>query len=138
MFNPKVSAIEEMKDLDSITMDELHGILTTCEMRIEGPKSKEATFKAAKKKKERENIHYSSSSISSEESYAEIAQFVNKLKRGTGKYKGKLPLKCFRCGKIGHFAAKFSHKHDEHNTLPQRREMNKGKYYKKNNLYFNT
>jgi hypothetical protein len=28
------------------------------------------------------------------------------LKRGTGKYKGMLPLKCFNCGKIGHFANK--------------------------------
>ena len=28
------------------------------------------------------------------------------MKKGTGKYKGKLPLKCFSCGKIGHFASK--------------------------------
>jgi hypothetical protein len=28
------------------------------------------------------------------------------LKRGTNKYKGILPLKCFNCGKIGHFANK--------------------------------
>jgi hypothetical protein len=28
------------------------------------------------------------------------------LKRGIGKYKGKIPLKCFNCGKIGHFGAK--------------------------------
>jgi len=26
-FNPKVSAIEEMSDLDNITVDEIHGIL---------------------------------------------------------------------------------------------------------------
>jgi hypothetical protein len=31
-FDPKISAIEEMKDLDILTMDELHGILTTYEM----------------------------------------------------------------------------------------------------------
>jgi hypothetical protein len=36
----------------------------------------------------------------------EMANFVRKLKRGTGKYKGKLPLKCFNCGKIGHFSTK--------------------------------
>jgi hypothetical protein len=31
---------------------------------------------------------------------------VRRLKKGIGKYKGKLPLKCFNCGKIGHFASK--------------------------------
>ena len=35
IFNLKVSAIEEMKDLDKLTMDALHGILTTYKMRIE-------------------------------------------------------------------------------------------------------
>ena len=35
----------------------------------------------------------------------EIENFVMKLKRRTGKYKGKLPLICFNCGKIGHFAS---------------------------------
>jgi len=38
-----------------------------------------------------------------------MANFVRKLKRGTGKYKGMLPLICFNCGKIGHFASKFPH-----------------------------
>jgi hypothetical protein len=28
------------------------------------------------------------------------AQFVRKLKRGSGKYKGKLPFKCFNCGRV--------------------------------------
>jgi hypothetical protein len=36
----------------------------------------------------------------------EEANFVKNMKRGTGKYKGKLPLKCFGCGRIGHFASK--------------------------------
>jgi len=31
---------------------------------------------------------------------------VRKLKRGTSTYKGNLPLKCFNCGEIGHFASK--------------------------------
>jgi hypothetical protein len=31
---------------------------------------------------------------------------VRKLKRGTDKYKGKIPFKCFNCGKVGHFASK--------------------------------
>jgi hypothetical protein len=35
-----------------------------------------------------------------------MANFVRKLKRGTDKYKGMLPLKCFNFGKNGHFATK--------------------------------
>jgi hypothetical protein len=34
-FNPKISALEERSDLNSIIMDELHGIFTAYEMRIE-------------------------------------------------------------------------------------------------------
>jgi hypothetical protein len=42
-FDAKVSSIEEMKDLDSLTMDELHGILIAYEMRTEkeNPSKKE-------------------------------------------------------------------------------------------------
>jgi hypothetical protein len=32
-FNPKISALEEISDLNSISMDELHGIFTAYEMR---------------------------------------------------------------------------------------------------------
>jgi hypothetical protein len=34
-FNPKISTLEERSDLKSISMDELHGIFTTYEMRTE-------------------------------------------------------------------------------------------------------
>ena len=33
IFYVNVSSLEEIKDLDTITMDEFHGILTTYEMR---------------------------------------------------------------------------------------------------------
>jgi hypothetical protein len=36
-----------------------------------------------------------------------MENFVRKLKRGTEKYKGMLPSKCFNCGKIGNFTNKF-------------------------------
>jgi hypothetical protein len=52
-FNPKISSLEERTDLDSLSMDELHGIFTTYEMGIEqdNPVTKEETFKASKKTK---------------------------------------------------------------------------------------
>jgi hypothetical protein len=34
-FDPKISKLEERADIDSISIDELHGIFTTYEMRIE-------------------------------------------------------------------------------------------------------
>jgi hypothetical protein len=34
-FDPKISALEERVDLDSISMDELHGIFTIYEIRTE-------------------------------------------------------------------------------------------------------
>ena len=39
------------------------------------------------------------------------AKFVRRLKKGSGKYKGKMPFKCFKSGKIGHFDSKCSLKH---------------------------
>jgi len=53
-FNPKIYVIEEMKDLDKLTVDELHGTLTAYEIRIEYDNPpitsrKETNFKASKK-----------------------------------------------------------------------------------------
>jgi general stress protein 26 len=50
--------MEERDDLGMIRMDELHGILTTYEMRTkhENPSKKEAFFKASKKTKKKKNI----------------------------------------------------------------------------------
>jgi hypothetical protein len=39
-----------------------------------------------------------------------MANFVRKLKKGTRKYKGMLPMKCFNYGGIGHFSSKCPHK----------------------------
>lgn len=44
-----------MKDMKSLTLDQLHGILTTFEMRKGGPSEmREETFKATTKGKEKE------------------------------------------------------------------------------------
>jgi hypothetical protein len=64
-FDPKISTLEEREDLGTISMDELHGIFTTYEMRTkqENPSKKEATFKASKKTKKK-NKHKSKSNCS--------------------------------------------------------------------------
>lgn len=104
-FNTKVSTLEERKDLDKITMDKMHGILTTYEMRIEvdQPSKKECALKDSKRTKEGK---HTSKTSSSEESNEEEANFVKKVTRGSEKYEGELPFKCFNCGKIGHFSSK--------------------------------
>jgi len=84
----------------------LQGILATYEMRTsnENPSNKEATFKVAKKDKKK--VETKTNNHEDLEEDMEEANFVKNLKRGAGKYKGKLPLKCFNCGRIGHFASK--------------------------------
>ena len=93
----QVSTLEERNDLKTMTVDETHGILTVYEMRtgLNETSKKEAVFKVTSKNQ--------SENIDDEESL-----FVSRLNQGTGKYKGKLPLKCFNYGRIGHFSHKCS------------------------------
>ena len=90
-YESKVSTLEEQDDLKKVTVDEMHGILTAYEMRTRHDKisKKEAAFKVTSKNQ--------SQNLDDEESL-----FVSILDKGTGKYKGKLALKCFNCGRIGH------------------------------------
>ena len=85
-FNPKISTLEERLDLNSISMDELHGIFTTYEMRTEQENSdvKEAAFKASKRsnqKKNEQEEYRRSNDIS--ENDEEVANFVKRLNKGT-------------------------------------------------------
>ena len=50
-YDSKVSNLEERDDLDAMTIDELHGIFTSYEMRTgqNGSSKKEATFKSISK-----------------------------------------------------------------------------------------
>jgi hypothetical protein len=54
-FDPKISALEERTYLDSISMDEIHGIFIAYEMidEHENPVTKEASFKETKKTKKK-------------------------------------------------------------------------------------
>jgi hypothetical protein len=71
---------------------------------------KEETFKASKRSNQNKKEEYSSNSDDSEDD-EEVANFFKRLNKGTnGRYRGKLPLICFNCDGIGHFANKCPHK----------------------------
>lgn len=130
-FDAKVSTIEEMEELDKLMVDKLHGISTAYEMRtnVEISSKKETTFKASKKGEEKEQ---KSSESSEEDIEDEAAHLVRKLKRGSGKYKGKLPLRCFNCGKIGHFASKCPYEiENDSNDEKESRFKNNKKFVKR-------
>jgi hypothetical protein len=118
-------------------MDELHGIFTAYEMRTEqeNPDIKEASFKASKRsKKKGKQKEHSSNSDFSEDDEEEVANFVRRLNKGTNdRYKGKIPLICFNCDGIGHFANKCPHKKNKRNDedYSNRKQTYKGKITKK-------
>jgi hypothetical protein len=60
-----------------------------------------------------------------------MENFIIKLQKGTIKYKGKLPLKGFNCGKIGHFANKCPYARISDND--EEKEPKKEKKYQKGN-----
>jgi len=128
-FESKVPAIEEKQDLQTITMIELHRILTAFEMRKGGPSNmREATFKASAKGKEE---HNESGHISKEKDEVNL---VNKLQRGSRRFRGKLPFKFFACGRVGHYAAKCPHKDKyekgkEYAKWNRKQVVNKRSYY---------
>ena len=70
------------------------------EMRIEDKVTsrKEAAFKVSSKQVGK-NKSTKGKPTSDDFDDEEITNFVRRLKRGTGKYKGKLPLNCFSSGK---------------------------------------
>eukprot|EP00253_Pinus_taeda_P007385 PITA_07385 len=82
-FESKVSAIEEKQDLQTITMTQLHGILTAFKMRKGGPSDiREATFKASGREEINESGHISEGE--------EETNFVKNLERGSGRFRDTL------------------------------------------------
>jgi hypothetical protein len=137
-FDPKILSLKERTDLKSISMEELHGIFKTYEMRTKQENSyvKEEAFKTSirsnQKGKKQEKKHRSNSDVSEDDK--EVANFVRRLNKGTNSmYRGKLPLICFNYDDIGHFYNKFPHKkkrNDEGDS--KRRQTYKGKRTTKN------
>jgi hypothetical protein len=141
-YDAKISTIEDRPDIDTLTVDQLHGIFTAYEMRTGNDKSskRETTFKASKTKmKQEQKTNDKLSDISDDET----TKFIKKLNKGTGKYKGKIPLICFNCGKIGHFVNKCPNpkqeESDDERTLKNHKKINtnnKKKFNKKNKTFF--
>ena len=72
----------------------------------------------------------------------EVEKFMKKLKKGTGKFKGKLPCKYFHCGKVGYFSNKCPYPKQEesdgeetYKEYTKRKIGNKKKVHKKNNTF---
>jgi hypothetical protein len=130
---PKVSTLEDRENLHQLAMDELYGILTAYDLILghESLPKGEATFKVLKKTKNQkqkpQHNHH-------EESCVEEANFIKKLQKGSGRYKGKSSFKCFNCGKVGHFEAKCPNPkedpEDEEDTNIQYKKKGKPNYKK--------
>ena len=94
---------------------------------------KEAAFKA---------INESKKSKAPSKNHLEIlddveAFFIKKLERGTDKYKGKLPLKCFSCGRIRGFASKCPYsKQDDSDKREVSKKFKKGKNRNKRKIIY--
>ncbi|XP_059073274.1 uncharacterized protein LOC131874068 [Cryptomeria japonica] len=137
-YETKVSALEEKKNFNKLTLDDLQGTLIAFEMRTSKSDNassllKESTFKTEKIE-----------AIDSESNLSDTleALLVRKLKK---KYRAKLPLKCFNCGKAGHFATQYPNadqnldddqtkKHFRRKTFPKKK-FNFNNLKKKKSLF---
>ena len=124
-FRPKVTIIEERKDINSIRVDELVGSIQTYEMTLpSSQKPKNFAFKASKDEVKDSEMQY-------DITHDELAHMVKRIKRvmkfnkrfyknqeyGKGKRHNELSsnekrkssskgnkFECFNCGGLGHYA----------------------------------
>lgn len=96
-YFPKVFSIEEYKDVDNFIVNQFYCSMSAFEMGdfTEVAPKRETTFKVNKKTKYDSNQYEGLDEVE--------VNFLRKLKKGIGKYNGKLPFKYFNCGRIGHF-----------------------------------
>ena len=94
----------------------------------------ESAFKSSlriSKSSHKHTMRKDSDSESEEEDLDEIEALVNRrMQRGKGKYKGKLPLVCFNCKEIGHFATRCPNrrKDDRSNDRTFENKSDRGDY----------
>lgn len=118
-----------------LTLDGLVGQLTTFELRNydnnivkmgNAFKSSLTIINTKKEKKSKEE-----SQFESEDDLDDLEVFLGRrLSRGKSKYKGKLPLICFKCNEFGHFFAKFPNKIKIHTNDKNDFKYKKNKDYK--------
>jgi hypothetical protein len=141
--DPKISSLEERTYLGNLIMDAINGIFISYGIRIEQENivTKEAMFKLSKKmkKKNKKKLKPDCNYNNDLEEDEEVEKFVRKLKRGTNKYKGMLPLKCFDYDGIGHFSSKFPYaknKGSDEKQDPKKKKKNQKGYNRRNKRKF--
>ncbi|GAV67542.1 zf-CCHC domain-containing protein/UBN2 domain-containing protein, partial [Cephalotus follicularis] len=133
---PKVTAIEEAKDLNTLPLEELLGSLMTHEMTI---KNHEDDEEQDKKKKKVIAFKSSTTNSSEEDSDDEMAlitrrfkKYLAKKKFGSKHFKKTLPSKsetkkeeiiCFECNKPGHYKIECPRSMKAKDTIKKKKAM---------------
>lgn len=127
LYRPKLYSIEESHIMDTYTLDQIYRSISTFEIwEFEDHHNvkKKFVFKSTNKIDDvLETIN---------DLYDEEEKIVRRLKRGSIKYKGKLPLKFFNCRRIGHYATRCTFNEDNYNR-PSDDNKRKGKYIRDEN-----
>lgn len=132
----RVVAIQELRSIDKtkVSLDSIISKLIAYELNsYDGSVQKtESTFRASaalsrKGKEVGTNCEpRQSRDMDDEEILMEFeALLAKRHPKGTGKYRGNLPLKCFSCNRIGHFAIN-SPKNDNKNKLEKFKKLKGG------------